>query len=108
MTDAGRQALALYEARLVPSLRQSNLLCRQLRKVSGSALTVNGGGGSYTGATVSQKAVAFSLTPTSVTIGGGVTYNTGVGHVTNGIIQQFTFVGIEPDNCTTSGVGIHQ
>jgi hypothetical protein len=75
-------------------------------KVSGVPLKVNGGGDTLASAPVSQSA-PFSVTSNSVTIG-GVAYNAAIGKVTGGIIQSFTFVGLEPDNCSTSGVGIHQ
>jgi hypothetical protein len=78
-------------------------------KVAGSPLSVNGGGDSYTSKVQSQTGVSYSLTSNSVTIA-GTTYNAVYGAITSGVIQQFTYVGLETDtpNCGTNGVGIIQ
>ena len=78
-------------------------------KVAGSPLTVNGGGDSFASTVQSQTGVSYSLTSNSVTIN-GTTYNAVHGKITGGVIQEFTFVGLEADNpnCGTNGVAIIQ
>jgi hypothetical protein len=78
-------------------------------KVAGSPLSVNGGGDSYSSAVQSQTGVSYSLTSNSLTIN-GTTYNAVHGAITGGVIQQFTYAGLEADspNCGTNGIGIIQ
>jgi len=89
-------------------------LALNLAKASGPPLTVNnGGGGLFTRTAPATKSVAYSTTSTSVTID-GIPYDAAHGTIVSGVIQQFTFAGVEPGdgvdpgNCMSSGVGIHQ
>jgi hypothetical protein len=78
-------------------------------KVAGPPLTVNTSSVPFTTTVQSQAGVSYSLTSNSLTIN-GTTYNAVHGAITGGVIQQFTYVGVEADSptCATNGVDIIQ
>jgi hypothetical protein len=77
-------------------------------KVSGALLDVNGSGDAFAEATLSRTGVSYSVNANSMTIG-GVTYKVIPGVVTNDVIQQFAYVGIETgNNSATNGVAFIQ
>jgi hypothetical protein len=74
-------------------------------KVQGAPLTVNGGGDAF-GLSSQSASGTYAMTATTITIL-GTTYNYYHGSVAGGIVQQFTFVGVE-GGCSSSGMGVHQ
>jgi hypothetical protein len=75
-------------------------------KVQGSVLAVNSGGDSFATSTDSSSATSYTVTSNSLTLS-GVTYNAIQGAVAGGIIQQFTFLGLE-NGCSVNGIGVIQ
>jgi hypothetical protein len=74
-------------------------------RIQGAALTVNGNGDPFSQAPQSGSG-SYSMTSTAIQML-GATYNYYHGVVTNGVIQQLTFIGME-GGCSNTGIMVHQ